>query len=242
MDKTHNVLSVNYSGKIVWFVYLCIISIASIVNASCSVSTFGWIFGWYLLIGHLVVAYLALRCNSSIIHGGIFLSLILQVIDFARHDFHVELFFRCFSCGEGYEIARFLVITLLVVSVILATVSCSRGLGFKALTMPYLIESVLSVMFINAFLYQNALIANVLGIFMIACISTKPMKKYVIAKFMIVCLYLTFPYVGNIDSSILQIENMPIVEISDYAIKLHSKHFISLVNLIQLALCIRLRV
>lgn len=231
MNPSQNVKVLDHPCKAVWFIFLGMVSIAFVINALCSISTFGWILGWYLLIGHLVMAWLASQHNSFIIHGGIFFSLILQVIDFARHETYIALFFRCFSIGEGYEIARFAVIILLSACIILATVACSRGVCFNALATPYLIEIILAIMFTNAVLYKNALIANVLGIFMIICIFTKTTPKLVIAKFMIVCLFLTFPYIGSIDSSILQIENAHIEEISDYVIKFHSKCIIFLTDL-----------
>lgn len=231
MDLSQNGVELDRISRAIWYTYIVVGCVAFVINALCSVSTFGWILGWYLLIGHIVMAWLALQCNSFVICGGMFFSLILQVIDLARHDSYIALFLRCLSMAEGYEIARFAVIVLLNACIILTTIACSRRASFKAIATPYLIESILVIMFINVFLYRNALIANVLGVFMTSCIFAKSSLRCAIAKLILGYLFLTFPYIGNIDSSVLQIENAPVVDISDYVIKHHSKFVIFLINL-----------
>lgn len=212
----------DHPNKSIWILSLGIWGVVFAANALCSVSSFGWILGWYLLIGYLIMYLMALIHDNIVINGGILFSLLLQVIDFARHDFYIVLFFRWFSMGEGYGIARFIVVTLLFIQTILAAIACSRLKCFEKLAAPPLIESVSMLIFINSFLYKNALVANVLGTFMIICIFVRSKSRLAFAKFIIGCLFLTLPYIGYIDSSILQIEGDPMFEISDYVVKLRS--------------------
>ena len=181
-------------SRLLFAVLLASSAFALAVNALLALPPYGWCVGLYLSFGLFVMCLVAVLRAGRFVALGILVALCLQLFNFACYsDFH-ELFIPFWGrCSDGeFCLGRFLVVGGLFLNALLAAAAVARSSGLREIFKPYFFEGVLLILFVNHFLCADALIANVLCVFVLSCFISRMSKAVLSGRVVMSGLLLSF--------------------------------------------------